>query len=104
LSADEHLLAMVCTNGQAQAPDLVTANFYPATFSLGSPSVLVKGQIVASPSFSPDGGTLAYLGPASVGGGFQLWAVAAVQSTAPAPRQIGSGLNLDATSAPVWVS
>jgi Tol biopolymer transport system component len=104
LSADEHLLAMVCTNGQAQAPDLVTANFYPATFSLGSPSVLVKEQIVASPSFSPDGGTLAYLGPASVGGGFQLWAVAAVQSTAPAPRQIGSGLNLDATSAPVWVS
>jgi Tol biopolymer transport system component len=103
LSADDHLLAMVCTNGST-SPDLVVANFYPGTLSLGSPNVLVKGQMVASPSFAPDGRTLAYLGPSSVGGGFQLWTVAVAQSTAPAPRQIGSGLDLDATSAPVWVS
>ena len=103
LSADEHLLAMVCMNG-ARAPDLVAATFFPATFSLGAPNILVKGQLVGSPSFAPDGKTLAYLGPGTSGGGFQLWTVPVAQSTAPTPRQIGSGLDLDATSAPVWVS
>src|SRR4030088_228610 len=44
LSADEHLLAMVCTNG-ASASDLVAATFLPATFSLGAPNVLLKGQV-----------------------------------------------------------
>jgi Tol biopolymer transport system component len=103
LSADEHLLAMVCTSG-AGAPDLVTADFYPATLSLGSPSVLVKGRLVASPSFAPDGKALAYLSPGALGGGFQLWTVPVAQSTSTASRQVGSGLDLDATSAPVWVS
>jgi hypothetical protein len=104
LSADEHQLAMVCANGRPQAPDLVAANFLASTFSLGPPNVLVKGQLVASPSFAPDGRTLAYLGPGSFGGGFQLWVVPVAQSTAPDPRRISSGLDLDATSAPVWVT
>ena len=94
---------MVCTSGQPLSAQLVAAAFDPATLSLGSPAVLVKGQLVASPSFSPDGKTVAYLAPAAPGGGFQLWTVPVTQSTAPAPKQISKVLDLDATSAPVWV-
>lgn len=103
LSADGHLLAMVCTNGQPLSAQLVVASFYPATPSLGPSTVLAKGQLVASPSFSPDGKTVAYLAPLTPGGGFQLWTVPATQSTAPTPKQISAELDLDATSAPVWV-
>ena len=66
--------------------------------------MLVRGQLAASPSFAPDGKTIAYLAPATPGGGFQLWTVSAVQSTRPAPAKISSILDLDVTSAPVWIS
>jgi Tol biopolymer transport system component len=104
LTGDGHTLAMVCTNGQPLSAQLVVAPFYPATMSLGPAAVLVKGQLVASPSFSPDGKTVAYLSPAVPGGGFQLWTIPVTQATAPAPRQVSTGLDLDATSAPVWVT
>ncbi len=104
VSADERQVAMVCTNGQPQTAELTTASFYRTTLSLGPATVLVRGQLAASPSFSPDGKTIAYLGPSTPGGGFQLWTVSAVQSTASAPMEISSTLDLDATSAPVWIS
>ncbi len=104
LSPDEHLLAMVCTNGQPLGGQISVASFYPATSSLGAPAVLARGQLVASPSFSPDGKTLAYLAPAIPDGGFQLWTVPATESTAPPPKQITTNLDLDASSAPVWTS
>jgi Tol biopolymer transport system component len=94
---------MVCTNGQPMSAQLVVAPFHPATLSLGSPAVLVKGQLVASPAFSPDGKTVAYLAPATSGGGFQLWTVRVTQSTTPAAKQVSTSLDLDASSAPVWV-
>jgi len=103
LSPDERLLAMVCTNGQPVGGQVSVAGLYPATASLGPPTVLARGQMVASPSFAPDGKTLAYLAPATPEGGFQLWTVLATESTAPAPKQITTHLDLDATSAPVWV-
>lgn len=103
VSADGHLLAMVCTNGQPLAAQLVVAAVYPANLSLGPPAVLVKGQLVASPSFSPDGKTVAYLAPSAPGGGFQLWTIPVTQPTAQTPRQVSTGLDLDATSAPVWL-
>ena len=103
LSPDEHLLAMVCTNGQPLGGQISVASFYLATASLGPQSVLVRGQMVASPSFSPDGKTIAYLAPAPADGGFQLWTLPATESTAPAPKQITTNLDLDATSAPVWI-
>jgi Tol biopolymer transport system component len=103
LAADGQLLVMVCTNGQPSSQQLVAAPFYPATLSLGPPAVLVKGQLLASPSFSPDGKTIAYLAPAAPGGGFQLWTIPVTPSTAPRPRQVSNGLDLDAASAPVWV-
>jgi len=103
ISADEHLLAMVCTHGQALATEVAIASFYPATHTLGPTAVLARGQQVAVPAFSPDGKELAYLAPAIPGGGFQLWTVPTTQSTAPTAKQITSELGLDASSAPVWV-
>jgi Tol biopolymer transport system component len=103
LAAGGRLLAMVCTNGEPASAQLVVAAFDPATLTRGPQSVLVKGQLIASPSFSPDGKTVAYLAPAEPGGGFQLWTIPATQLTVPAPRQVSSRLNLDAASAPAWV-
>jgi Tol biopolymer transport system component len=103
LSPDEHLIAMVCTGGQPLGGQISVAAFYAATASLGPPAALARGQMVASPTFSPDGRTIAYLAPATPGGGFQLWTLPATQSTAPAPEQITSDLDLDAASAPVWI-
>jgi TolB protein len=104
VSSDDKQVAMVCTHGQPQSAELTTARFYRATLSLGPLTVLVRGQLAASPSFAPDGKTIAYLAPDTPGGGFQLWTVSAIQSTAPAPRAISSTLGLDAQSAPVWIS
>jgi Tol biopolymer transport system component len=102
LSAGGQMIAMVCTQGQPVSAQLVVASFYPATLTLGPATVLVKG-LVASPAFSPDGKTVAYLAPINPSGGFQLWTVPATQSTAPTPKQISTELDLDANSSPVWV-
>jgi Tol biopolymer transport system component len=104
MSADERLLAMVCTHGEPLAAEIAVASFYPTPHTLGPVAVLAKGQQVASPAFSPDGKSLAYLAPASPGGGFQLWTVPIAPSTAPTPKQITSELDLDASSAPVWIA
>ena len=104
LSADEHQIAMVCTNGRPQVAQLVVGSFLPSTLSLGPLSARAQGQLAASPSFSPDGKAIAYLAPSTAGGGFQLWTVPATASTAPTPKQITTGVDLDATAAPVWVS
>ena len=102
LSADEKLLAMVCTRGSNVAAELEVATFDSATLTLGSPATLVNNQLIASPAFSPDGKMIAYLAPSSVGGQFQLWTV---DSSGPASvRDITTDLGLDATSAPAWVS
>jgi Tol biopolymer transport system component len=103
LSADGQTLAMVCTQGQPLSAQLVVASLLPATFTIGQATVLVKGQLIASPAFSPDGKTVAYLAPVTPAGGFQLWTVPTTQTTAPAPKRITTDLDLDATSAPVWV-
>ena len=104
LSADEREVAMVCTNGPPQTAELRWATFNPATLTLGTPTVLVKDGLVASPSFAPDGKTIAYLAPAEPGGGFQLWTVMVARSASPSPVEISSTLDLDATSAPVWTT
>lgn len=101
VSPDEKLMAMVCTKGSTQSAELDVATFDPATLTLGSPATLVSGQLVASPAFSPDGKTIAYLAPSATGGNFQLWTVG---SSGPASvRDITTDLGLDSTSAPVWI-
>ena len=104
ISPDERQLAMVCSHGQPQSAQLTTASFDRSTVSLGSTTELARGQLAASPSFAPDGKTIAFLAPTTPGGGFQLWTVSAVQSTAPVPTEISSALDLDATSAPAWIT
>lgn len=101
LSADEKLIAMVCTRGSTQAAELDVASFDSNALTIGSPVTLVTGQLVASPAFSPDGKTIAYLAPAKAGGHFQLWTVG---SSGPASaRAVTMDLGLDSTSAPVWL-
>jgi len=102
LSPDEKLLAMVCNKGSNQSADLLVASLDLQSLTLGSPASLVSGQLVASPAFSPDGKTIAFLAPTTSGGHFQLWTVG---SSGPASvRAITSDLGFDSTSAPVWVA
>jgi len=103
LSPDGKRIAMVCRHGQLQATELVVATFDASNGALGPPSVLVQGQLSASPTFSPDGQTIAFLAPVQQGGTFQLWTVPAAVSPSPsAARPITQNLGLDSIAAPVW--
>lgn len=102
VSVDQRLIAMVCRKGSTQSAELDTSAFSAASGAPGPMTTVVSGQLLASPSFSPDGKTIAYLAPSTAGGAFQLWAVGAFGSASVA-RQITNNLGLDATSAPVWV-
>jgi Tol biopolymer transport system component len=103
ISKDERTLAMVCRHGSLQSADLSVAAFDAASPAMGSPSILVRGGLVASPSFSPDGKLLAFLAPDQGGGAFQLWTVDTKAVTTHAARQITRNLDLDPNSAPAWV-
>lgn len=102
LSRDEKSIAMVCNKGSNQTTELDVASFDESTLTLGTPSTLVGGQLVASPAFSPDGKTVAFLAPSSPGGGFQLWTVE--PGLSGSVRDITTDLGLDSTSAPVWMA
>jgi len=66
--------------------------------------VLVQGQLSASPAFSPDGQTIAFLAPVQPGEAFQLWIVPAAASASPsAAHPITQNLGFDSTAAPAWV-
>ena len=102
VSPDEKLVAMVCTKGSNTTAELEVASFDSAGLTLGSPATVVTGRLVASPAFSPDGKTIAFLAPDTPGGHFQLWTVG---SSGPASvKQITKDLALESTSAPVWVA
>ena len=102
LSPDQKLIAMVCNRGSTQSAELDVASFDSTTLAIGSPATLVSGQLVASPAFSPDGKTLAYLAPVAAGGHFQLWTVGS--SATASARAITTDLGLDSSSAPVWLA
>ena len=118
LSRDGSRLAMVCTGGKQ------TARVQVAPFDgqrLGTPDVLVESQLVAVPSWSPDGHNLLYVAPGGPEGRFQLWMIqlepAPTPTAAPGarpskppkapalrqPRLVTSDLDLDATSPPLWI-
>lgn len=102
IAPDEKSMAMVCTPGQTHSAELDLATFDVSTGTLGTLTPLVKGELVASPSFSPDGKTIAYLAPVTTGGPFQLWTVGS--SGDRVPRAFTTNLSLDSSSPPLWVS
>ncbi len=127
VSPDGTQIAMVCSRGK-QTTVLEVAPFNGS--AIGAPRVLVEGGLYASPAWSPDGKALAYFAPTGLTGHFQLWylplAVAATPSAtasptaspspggaassivaptptpAPMPVQVTEGVDLSATSPPVW--
>jgi TolB protein len=102
VSPDGMLIAMVCTRGSNTSAELDVATLDTTNLTLGSPATLASGRLVASPTFSPDGKTVAFLAPETPGGHFQLWTVG---SAGPSSlRRITSDLDLDSTSAPLWVA
>jgi Tol biopolymer transport system component len=101
VSPDEQLVAMVCNKGSNQDAELDVAPFDAANLVLGTPTPLVTGRQVASPAFSPDGKTIAFLAPDSPGGNFQLWTVGIKGPSSI--KEITTDLALDSTSAPVWL-
>jgi len=105
VSPDAKRLAMVCRHGELRSMRLVVVPLDLVSASIGPPAAVVSGGLVASPAFSPDGQTLAYLAPASPGGPFQLWTVTLSPATGPAsPRQVTQNLSLDSSSPPAWVA
>jgi Tol biopolymer transport system component len=102
VSPDEKLIVMICNKGSNQSAELDIATFDAANLTLGSPATLVSGRLVASPTFSPDGKTVAFLAPDTPGGRFQLWTVGSSGPTSL--HEITSDLSLDSTSAPVWLA
>ena len=63
-------VAMICTYGQ-QISNLVIAPY--ANGKLGARQTVISNQMVAQPTWAPDGSGIAYLAPAAVAAPFQLW-------------------------------
>ncbi len=127
LSPDGIQIAMVCSHGK-QSTVLEVAPFNGT--ALGPARVLLDGGLYASPAWSPDGKALAYFAPQGLAGHFQLWylalpvaatpppslsatpspstssgassIVAPTPTPAPVPVQVTEGVDLSATSPPVW--
>jgi Tol biopolymer transport system component len=104
LSPDQALLAMVCRHGDLQSTQLVVATLGSTNFTIGSETVLARGQLAAAPVFSPDGKTIAFLAPVQPGEAFQLWTVPSTASAASpsAVRPITQNLAFDSSAPPSW--
>ena len=127
LSPNGKTMAMICTH-QTQVSYLVLASFNGS--SLGARRNLITNQLVAQPTWAPDSTGIAYLAPAQLGQGFQLWFLpkaayapaspSPVPSASPTPSapaaspspttpvvvrpiKITSNLGFDATSPIVWI-
>jgi hypothetical protein len=70
LSSDGTQIAMICTYVK-QVSDLTIASWNGST--LGPRQTLITDQLVAQPTWAPDGSGIAYLAPATGDGPFQLW-------------------------------
>ncbi len=118
-------IAMICTQGK-QESHLVVASFDGNT--LGPLRDLISNQLVAVPTWAPDGSGIAYLAPDPSTSRFQLWwlpgaAVNAAPSPSPAaspaagpstrpaaspaavqPLEVTTSLDLDPLSQPAWAA
>jgi hypothetical protein len=70
LSPDHHTIAMICSR-QLQQSYLTLASFNGS--KLGPRRYILTNQLVAQPTWAPDGTGIAYMAPAQLGEGFQLW-------------------------------
>jgi len=75
-------LAMICTYG-AQVSNLVIASY--ANGAVGRLQTVISNQMVAQPTWAPDGSGIAYLAPVVVAEPFQLWFVPATSFFQPKP-------------------
>lgn len=70
VSPDGGTIAMICT-GQKQVSYLTIASWNGS--SLGELRTVISDQMVAQPTWAPDGSGIAYLAPGVAAGPFQLW-------------------------------
>ncbi len=82
LSPDGKNLAMICTYGK-QLSYLVIAPY--AGGKVGARRTLISDQMVAQPTWAPDGSGIAYLAPALPDGPFQLWFLQSKAYVPPSP-------------------
>jgi hypothetical protein len=82
LSPAGNQIAMVCTY-EKQVSYLTVASWDGST--LGSRVNIVTDQLVAQPTWAPDGSGIAFLAPGSPAGPFQLWWLPKAAYTAPPP-------------------
>jgi hypothetical protein len=87
LSPDGHTMAMIC-NYKSQVSYLTLASFNGST--LGTRRSVITSQLVAQPTWAPDGSGIAYLAPAIVGQGFQLWWLPKLAYAPPTPSPVPS--------------
>jgi Tol biopolymer transport system component len=82
LSPDGTQVAMICTY-QKQVSYLTIATWNGSTF--GSRRTLISNQLVAQPTWAPDGSGIAYYAPGVAAGPFQLWFLPRAAYAAPPP-------------------
>jgi hypothetical protein len=82
LSPSGTQIAMVCTYLK-QVSYLTIASWNGST--MGARQNIVTGQLVAQPTWAPDGSGIAYLAPGAPDGPFQLWFLPKAAYTAPPP-------------------
>ena len=85
LSPDRKTMAMICTH-QSQTSYLTMASFNGS--SLGTRRNLITSQLVAQPTWAPDSSGIAYLAPAQLGAGFQLWFLPRLAYAPPPPSPV----------------
>ena len=85
LSPDGQTMAMICTH-KTQVSYLTLASWNGSR--LGSRRTVINRQLVAQPTWAPDGSGIAYLAPAVLGEGFQLWWLPKAAYAPPKPSPL----------------
>jgi hypothetical protein len=85
LSPNGKTMAMICTH-ETQESYLALASWNG--YALGPRRNLVTKQLVAQPTWAPDGSGIAYLAPALPGKGFQLWWLPSAAYAPPRPSPV----------------
>ena len=103
ISPDGRSIAMICTYGK-QISNLVVAPFNGS--SIGAMKTVISNQMVAQPTWAPDGSGIAYLAPGLADAPFQLWFLPRnayappPPSPSPSPSPIGGGPQSSPTGSP----